>query len=71
MLKSEGPTLSKSDRSRQIAIELGQLFQRRIEMTKCEALTGLTPQQRTEYGQIEARIDELFRERAKLDSHFG
>jgi len=67
-MASKGPTSANGDKGQQIASDLGRLFQRRIEMTKWEAFTGLTPPERAEYDQIEARIDGLFRELAKLGS---
>jgi hypothetical protein len=65
-MKREGSTSSSSDRAELIGNELTALFQRQIELTKREALVGLTPAEYEEYENITNRIRESYIELAKL-----
>jgi hypothetical protein len=61
-------TSSSQDRVQQITAELAGLFQQQIELTRREALVGLTPAEREEFDQIVAGIRESYSELAKLRS---
>jgi hypothetical protein len=67
-MTSETPTSSSQDKVQQISAELADLFQQQIELTKREALVGLTPAEREKLDQIVARIRESYSELAKLRS---
>jgi hypothetical protein len=64
----ETSTSSSHDRVQQISAELADLFQQQIELTRREALVGLTPAGREKLDQIVARIRESYSELAKLRS---
>ena len=64
----QGSASSCCDRAQQIRAELASLFQRQIELTRREALVGLTPAEREEFDQIVAGIRESYSELAKLRS---
>jgi hypothetical protein len=59
---------SSGDRFQQISAELARLFQQQIEMTRQEALVGLTPAECAEYDKIVEGIRESYVELAKLRS---
>jgi len=61
-------TFSRGDRAEQISAELARLFQQQIEMTRQEALVGLTPAECAEYDKIVEGIRESYVELAKLRS---
>jgi len=65
----QGSTSSSSDRVQQISDGLASLFQRQIELTRREALIGLTPAECEEYDKIVEGIRESYIELAKLRSH--
>ena len=67
-MKHQGSTFSSGDRVEQLGAELGRLFQRQIELTKREALAGLTPAECEEYDKIVQGIRESYIELAKLRS---
>lgn len=54
------------DRAEQLGSELGRLFQRQIELTRREALVGLTPTEREEYDNVVEGIQESYIELAKV-----
>jgi hypothetical protein len=62
-------TSSSGDRLQQISAKLSGLFQRQIELTRREALVGLTPAEREEYDKIAEGIRESYSEMAKLQSN--
>ncbi|HXR15578.1 MAG TPA: hypothetical protein VN777_05145 [Terriglobales bacterium] len=64
-----GSASSSAGRVHQISSELTALFQRQIELTRREALVGLTPAECEEYDQILEGIRESYIERAKLQSN--
>ena len=64
----QGSTASNGDRVQQIGNELGCLFQRQIELTRQEALVGLTPAECEEYEKLVERIRESYVEIAKVRS---
>jgi hypothetical protein len=64
-----GSTSSSSDRLQQISAELASLFQQQIELTRREALVGLTPAECEEYDKIVKGIRESYGELAKLRSN--
>ena len=59
---------SSGDKFQQISTELARLFQKQIEMTRQEALVGLTPAECAEYDKIVEGIRESYVELAKLRS---
>jgi hypothetical protein len=61
-------TSSGADRVQQIGDELANLFQQQIELTRREALVGLTPGELAEYENIVQRIRESYVELAKVQS---
>jgi hypothetical protein len=67
-MKRQGSTSSSADRVEQIGTELGSLFQRQIELTRREALVGLTPTECEEYENIVQAIRESYSELAKVRS---
>jgi hypothetical protein len=67
-MKRQGSTSSGADRVEQIGAELGSLFQRQIELTRREALVGLTPAECEEYENILQAIRESYSELAKVRS---
>jgi hypothetical protein len=64
----QGSTSSSSARVEQIGSELGRLFQRQIELTRREALVGLTPAECEEYEKIVQGIRASYTELAKVRS---
>jgi hypothetical protein len=64
----QASTCSNSDRVQQISTELTRLFQQQIELTRREALVGLTPAECEEYDKIVEGIRESYIELAKLRS---
>jgi hypothetical protein len=67
-MKRQGATSSGADRVEQIGTELGSLFQRQIELTRQEALVGLTPAECEEYENIVQAIRKSYSELAKVQS---
>lgn len=67
-MKRQSSTTSSSDRVQQIGAELGRLFQRQIELTRQEALVGLTPVECEEYEKVVRGIRESYIELAKVQS---
>ena len=67
-MKHQCSTSSNSDRAQQIGAELTGLFQQQIELTKREALVGLTPAEYEEYEKIVHGIRDSYIELAKLQS---
>jgi DNA-binding FadR family transcriptional regulator len=67
-MKRQGYTSSSNDRVQQLGAELGSLFQRQIELTRREALVGLTPAECEEYENIVQAIRESYSELAKVRS---
>lgn len=67
-MKRQGSISSHADRIEQIRTELGSLFQRQIELTRREALVGLTPTECEEYENIVQGIRESYIELAKVQS---
>jgi hypothetical protein len=63
-----GSTSSNSDRLQEISAELASLFQQQIELTRREALVGLTPAECAEYDKIVEGIRESYSELAKIRS---
>jgi hypothetical protein len=59
---------SVGNRVQQISAELAGLFQQQIEMTRREALIGLTPSECEDYDKIVRRIRESYIELAKVRS---
>jgi len=66
---SKTSTLSSDYRVQQIGTELAGLFQRQIELTRREALVGLTPAECEEYEKIAAQIRESYLELARARSN--
>jgi hypothetical protein len=64
----QNPTPSIGNRIQQISAELAGLFQQQIEMTRREALIGLTPAECEDYDKIVRRIRESYIELAKVRS---
>jgi len=64
----QGSTSSGDDRAQQISAELAGLFQQQIELTRREALLGLTPAECEKYENIVKRIRESYIELAKVRS---
>jgi hypothetical protein len=67
-MKRQGSTSSSADRVEQIGTALGRLFQRQIELTRREALLGLTPSECEEYEKILQGIRESYIDLAKVRS---
>jgi hypothetical protein len=67
-MKHHGQTSSSGDRVEVIGAELARLFQQQIELTRREALVGLTPAECEEYENIVERIRESYIALAKLRS---
>ncbi len=67
-MKNTSRTSSQQDNVQQVAAELTGLFERQVELTKREALVGLTPAECEEYDQIVQGIRESYIELAKLRS---
>ncbi len=67
-MKRQGYTSSSNDRVQQLGAELGSLFQRQIELTRREALVGLTPAECEEYENVVQAIRESYSELAKVRS---
>ena len=67
-MNHQGSISSASHRVEQIGIELSRLFQRQIELTKREALVGLTPAECEEYENVVLGIRESYIELAKAQS---
>jgi hypothetical protein len=67
-MKNTSHTSSQQDSVQQVAAELAGLFERQVELTKREALVGLTPAECEEYDQIVQGIRESYIELAKLRS---
>jgi len=68
-MTGKSSTLSSEGRIDQIGAELTCLFHRQIELTRREALVGLTPAECEEYDKIAAEIRESYIQLAKLRSH--
>jgi len=68
VMTREGPICSKGDRVQQISAELAGLFQQQIELTRREALVGLTPAECEEYEQVVQGIRASYIELARLRS---
>ena len=68
VMTREGPICSKGDRAQQISAELAGLFQQQIELTRREALVGLTPAEYEEYDRVADGIRVSYSELAKLRS---
>jgi len=66
---SKTSTLSSDYIVQQIGTELAGLFQRQIELTRREALVGLTPAECEEYEKIAAQIRESYLELARARSN--
>jgi hypothetical protein len=64
----QGSASSCCDRAQQISAELASLFQRQIELTRREALVGLTPAEYEEYDKVVDAIRDSYSELAKLRS---
>jgi DNA replication initiation complex subunit (GINS family) len=62
----EGSSYSNDGRAQQISSELAGLFQQQIELTRQEALVGLTPAECELYDKIVERIRASYIELAKL-----
>jgi len=67
-MKNTSRTSSQQHSVHQVAAELAGLFERQVELTKREALVGLTPSECEEYDQIVQGIRESYIELAKLRS---
>lgn len=67
-MKRQASASSSSDRVQQIGAELGRLFQRQIELTRQEALVGLTPAECEEYERVIQGIRDSYVELAKVRS---
>ena len=65
-MKRQASTPSSSDKVQQIGAELGRLFQRQIELTKREALVGLTPAECEEYEKVVQEIRQSYIDLAKV-----
>jgi DNA-binding FadR family transcriptional regulator len=63
-----GSISSSNDRLQQISDELASLFQQQIELTRREALVGLTPAECEEYDKIVEGIRDSYSELAKIQS---
>ena len=66
---SKTSTLSSDYIVQQIGTELAGLFQRQIELTRREALVGLTPGECEEYEKIAVQIRESYLELARARSN--
>jgi hypothetical protein len=64
----QGSASSSCDRAQQISAELSSLFQQQIELTRREALVGLTPAEYEEYDKVMGGIRDSYAELAKLRS---
>jgi hypothetical protein len=64
----QGSASSCCDRAQQISAELAGLFQQQIELTRREALVGLTPAEYEEYDKVVDGIRDSYSELAKLRS---
>jgi hypothetical protein len=67
-MKNTSHTTSYQGNVQQVAAELAGLFERQIELTKREALVGLTPAECAEYEKVVLGIRESYVELAKLRS---
>jgi DNA-binding FadR family transcriptional regulator len=67
-MRRQGSTSSSNDRLQQISTELASLFQQQIELTRREALAGLTPAECEEYDKIVEGIRESYSELARIRS---
>lgn len=67
-MKNTSSSSSHRDNVQQVATELAGLFERQIELTKREALVGLTPAECAEYDQVVLGIRESYVELARLQS---
>jgi hypothetical protein len=67
-MKRQESISPSGDRVDQIGSELGRLFQRQIELTRREALVGLTPAECEEYENVVQGIRESYIELAKVRS---
>ena len=65
-MKRQASLSSSSDKVQQIGDELSRLFQRQIELTKREALVGLTPTEREEYEKVVQGIRQSYIDLAKV-----
>ena len=65
-MKRQASISSSSDKVQQIGDELSRLFQRQIELTKREALVGLTPTEREEYERVVQGIRQSYIDLAKV-----
>jgi hypothetical protein len=65
-MKLPGSTSSSADRVALIGAELARLFQRQIELTRREALVGLTPAECAEYENVTKKICQSYIELAKV-----
>jgi hypothetical protein len=64
----QGSASSRCDRAQQISAELAGLFQQQIELTRREALVGLTPAEYEEYDKVVDGIRDSYSQLAKLRS---
>jgi hypothetical protein len=67
-MNRQSSTPSTGDRAQQIGDELASLFQQQIELTRREALVGLTPGECEDYENIAQKIRESYVELAKVQS---
>jgi hypothetical protein len=67
-MKHREPISSNWDRAEQISAQLAGLFQQQIELTKREALVGLTPTECQQYDSIVEGIRESYIELARIQS---
>jgi hypothetical protein len=67
-MKHCAQTASSGEKLQQISAELASLFQQQIELTRREALVGLTPAEYEEYDKVVDGIRDSYSELAKLRS---
>lgn len=68
-MKRKGATPPNGIEREKISAELERLIQQQSEMTRQEALVGLTPSERGTYEQLGERIRQLFAEMARLNTY--
>ena len=67
-MKHRGMAAVNGSQRERITTELERLAQQQSEMTKREALVGLTPAEQEEYEQLSERIRQIYIEMARTRS---
>ena len=65
-MKARLAPATKVPRTREIAAELDQLFQRQLELLRRESFVGFTKAEREEWERVGVKIRGLFEELAKM-----